>query len=73
MLASAPYHRHPTSPLVTEAWRRRTNLRVADALYVELGARLGLSLVTTDAGLAAAVPNAELIRPDDTRIAHGDP
>ena len=62
-LAAAPYLRHATTPLVTGAWHRRGSLRVADALYVELGARLGLPLVTTDAGIAAAAPNAELIRP----------
>jgi predicted nucleic acid-binding protein len=62
-LATAPYLRHATTPLVAPAWLRRGNMRVADALYVELSARLGLPLVTTDAGLAASAPDAELIRP----------
>ncbi len=62
-LATAPYLRHETAPLVTQAWLRSGNMRVSDALYVELSARLGLPLVTTDAGLAASAPNAELIRP----------
>lgn len=60
-LTAAPYERHDTASLVTGAWRRRT-MRVVDALYVELGARLGLPVVTTDAGMAAAATNAELIR-----------
>jgi predicted nucleic acid-binding protein len=62
-LAAAPYLRHATTPLITGAWHRRTNMRVADALYVELGARLGIPVVTTDTGMAAAAPHVELILP----------
>jgi predicted nucleic acid-binding protein len=43
------------------AWGRRANLRLVDALYVELAEVLGAPLVTTDAALAAAVNVAELI------------
>lgn len=62
-LAAMPYERHHTAPLVIGAWHRRGSMRVADALYVELGARLGVPVVTTDAGMAAAASNVELLRP----------
>jgi predicted nucleic acid-binding protein len=50
-LASAPVVRHPIAELLAGAWARRSNLRLADALYVELASTLGLALVTTDARL----------------------
>lgn len=62
-LVTAPYIRHDIAPLVMGAWQRRGSMRVADALYVELGMRIGVPVVTTDAGMAAAASNAELIRP----------
>ncbi len=62
-LVAAPYIRHDTASLVMGAWRRRGSMRVADALYVELGSRLGIPLVTTDAEMAAAASNVELIQP----------
>ncbi|MEE9297679.1 MAG: type II toxin-antitoxin system VapC family toxin [Acidimicrobiia bacterium] len=58
-LAAAPIERHALPPLLTGAWRRRHNLRLVDALYVELANRLEVPIVTTDAGLAAASPIAE--------------
>lgn len=53
-LAAAPVGRVPLRGLLHEAWRRRANLSLADALYVALAARLGLTLVTADRRLAAA-------------------
>jgi predicted nucleic acid-binding protein len=50
-LADAPITRHPVHELLTGAWARRVNLRLADALYVELADQLGIALVTTDARL----------------------
>lgn len=48
--------------LLSGAWRRRHDLRLVDALYVELSDQLGdVPLITTDRRLAAAVPTAELI------------
>jgi predicted nucleic acid-binding protein len=63
LLAAAPIERHLLSPLVLGAWRRRKNLRLVDALYVELASQLGLSLLTTDARLAGATRVAELVAP----------
>ncbi len=61
-LAAAPVHRHPLAPLLAGAWRRRHNLRLVDAFYVELAEALqAIPLVTTDRGLAAAAPNCQLI------------
>jgi predicted nucleic acid-binding protein len=40
--------RHPLADLLHGAWDRRENLRVADALYVELAESLRVKLVTTD-------------------------
>lgn len=58
--AEIPASRHPLGPLMVGAWRRRHNLRLVDALYVELGESMGAPLITTDRGLAAAA-GAELI------------
>ena len=61
LVAEAPLERHPLAPLLGGAWHRRHNLRLVDALYVELADRLGARLVTVDAGLAAAAPMGEHI------------
>jgi predicted nucleic acid-binding protein len=61
-LAAAPIHRHALPPLLAGAWGRRHQLRLADALYVELADALGaIPLLTTDARLARAVELAELV------------
>jgi predicted nucleic acid-binding protein len=59
-LARAPFSRHPLPDLLEGALSRRASLRLVDALYVELAARLGVPLVTTDARLARAYPSAQL-------------
>lgn len=56
-----PIVRHDLAGLVTGAWSRRENLRLADAFYVELAARLGVTVITTDQRLARATPWAEAI------------
>ena len=61
LLSDAPIERHLLSELILGAWRRRKNLRLVDALYVELASQLGLLLLTTDARLAAATRVAELV------------
>jgi predicted nucleic acid-binding protein len=60
-LEAAPFRRHLLAPLLSGAWRRRHNLRLVDALYVELASQLDSTIITTDAGLAAASPAAELV------------
>lgn len=60
-LAAAPLQRHFLAPLLNGAWKIRHNLRLVDALYVELADRLEAPVVTTDARLAAASPVAELL------------
>lgn len=47
-LAAAPVQRHPVTSLLLGAWTRRHQLRLADALCVELAAFRGLPLITTD-------------------------
>ena len=60
--AAAPVRRDDVAPLLPGAWRRRHDLRLVDALYVELAHQLGaLPLVTTDGRLAAATPLADLV------------
>ncbi|MDE0115892.1 MAG: type II toxin-antitoxin system VapC family toxin [bacterium] len=54
-----PIRRHELSPLLTGAWNRRGNLRLVDALYVELAEQLDAPIITSDARLAATVPRAE--------------
>ena len=60
-LSSAPVARHDLPDLLTGAWSRRADLRLADALYVELADRLGVPLLTTDRRLARAVSDAVLV------------
>lgn len=61
LLASMPVHRHLLPPLLPGAWARRADLRLVDALYVELAAQLQAPLVTTDQRLARTTPLAEAI------------
>lgn len=63
LLSSSAFERHDCAPLVKGSWRRRERVRLADALYLELGAALGATVVTTEARLAKAATNVELIRP----------
>ncbi|MDQ0380416.1 type II toxin-antitoxin system VapC family toxin [Amycolatopsis thermophila] len=58
-LATIPLTRHPVVELVPGAWARRADLRLVDALYVELAARLRTRVLTTDHRLARATPLAE--------------
>jgi predicted nucleic acid-binding protein len=61
-LADAPIRRHPLAPLLTGAWNRRAELRLVDAIYVELASALGrLPLISTDGRLARASALVDLI------------
>lgn len=60
-LVDAPIERHQLPPVVLGAWARRQNLRLVDAIYVELAEQLGASLVTTDQRLAASATVAEFV------------
>jgi predicted nucleic acid-binding protein len=60
-LETVPLTRHDLPQLLGGAWARRSDLRLLDALYVELAARLGVRLLTTDHRLARACPLAEAI------------
>ncbi|MCG8462667.1 MAG: type II toxin-antitoxin system VapC family toxin [Holophagales bacterium] len=59
--AAAPISRHSLESLIEDAWSLRQNLRLVDALYAALSAQLELPLITTDGGLGAAFPRAELV------------
>jgi predicted nucleic acid-binding protein len=59
-LVAAPIQRHDVSTLLLDSWARRHQLRLADALYVQLAVSRGVALVTTDRRLRAA-PAAEVI------------
>ena len=56
---NARIERHPVGPLLTGAWDRRGDLRLVDALYVELAERLNAPIISTDDRLVAAAPRAE--------------
>lgn len=56
---NARIQRHPVGSLLTGAWGRRGDLRLVDALYVELAERLGAPIISTDDRLVAAAPMAE--------------
>lgn len=61
-VAGAPIERHPVAPLLEGAWRYRHEVRMEDALYIELASSLGLTLVTTEPSLTrVARPGADLI------------
>ena len=59
-LAASPVRRHPVAPLLVGAWSRRHQLRLADALYVELAVSREHTLVTTDRRLRP-VPAVEVV------------
>lgn len=59
-LAAAPIQRHPVTSVLIGAWSRRHQLRLTDALYVELAASRALALITTDRRLGP-VPVAEVV------------
>ena len=60
-LELAPITRQPLTGLLAGAWAARDQLRLVDALYVELATNLQATLLTTDARLARARPGIELI------------
>jgi len=53
-LVTAPIQRHDVSDLVIGAWSRRHQLRLIDAVYIQLAVLRDLPLVTTDRRLRAA-------------------
>lgn len=59
-LSAAPIQRHPVAELLRGTWARRHQLRLADALYVELAVSRGAPLVTTDRRLRAA-PSTDVV------------
>jgi predicted nucleic acid-binding protein len=59
-LAAAPIRRHAVSDLLIGAWARRQQLRLVDAIYVQLAVSRGLPLVTTDHRLQSA-PSADVV------------
>lgn len=58
-VSAAPLERCPLAPLLNGAWQRRHNLRLVDALYVELAERMEAPIITVDARLAESAPMAE--------------
>ena len=60
-VAAAPITRHRVTPLLEGAWARCGQLRLADALYVELADRLAARLITTDERLGSATDIAEVV------------
>jgi predicted nucleic acid-binding protein len=53
-LSTAPLRRVQVRPLLADAWSKRANLTIADALYVVLAEHLDATLVTTDINLSNA-------------------
>ncbi|MPY95009.1 MAG: PIN domain-containing protein [Acidimicrobiia bacterium] len=63
-LGTAPLRRVQVRPLLPEAWAKRANLTVADALYLVLAEHLGAGLVTADLKLAnAPILGVSMIHP----------
>lgn len=62
LTAQAPFHRHLLAPLLEGAWGRHHNVRLVDALYIELAKQLDATIITTDSGMAAASTHAEHIK-----------
>lgn len=61
LTARAPFHRYLLAPLLEGAWALHHNVRLVDALYIELANQLDATIVTTDSGMATAAAIAELI------------
>lgn len=59
-LVAAPIQRHDVSDLLIGAWSQRHQLRLADALYVELAVSRDLPLVTTDRRLRTT-PSVDVV------------
>lgn len=59
-LVAAPIQRHEVRDLVVGSWARRHQLRLVDALYVQLAVSRDLPLVTTDRRLRTA-PSADVV------------
>jgi predicted nucleic acid-binding protein len=59
-LVAAPIQRHDVSDLLIGSWSRRHQLRLVDALYVQLAVVRDLPLVTTDRRLHAA-PSVDVV------------
>jgi predicted nucleic acid-binding protein len=66
-LAAMPLVRRPLDDLVLPAWTGRATRGPSDALYVALADRLRAPLVTTDARLAAASTNVEVVGREQIR------
>jgi predicted nucleic acid-binding protein len=60
-LDALPVTRHGLPGLLRGAWARRADLRLLDALYVELASQLEVKVLTTDSRLARATPIAEAV------------
>jgi len=60
-LAVAPIVRQPLAALLAGAWAAHEQLRLVDALYVELASTLQATLLTTDTRLARARTGIELV------------
>lgn len=61
LTAQAPFHRHLLPPLLEGAWARHHNVRLVDALYIELANQVDATIITTDSGMSAASGDAEQI------------
>ena len=60
LTAQAPFQRHLLAPLLEGAWAIHHNVRLVDALYIELANQADATIITTDSGMSAAA-NAELV------------
>jgi predicted nucleic acid-binding protein len=61
LTAQAPFQRHMLAPLLAGAWALHHNVRLVDALYIELSNQMDATIITTDSGMAAASGNADHI------------
>jgi predicted nucleic acid-binding protein len=61
LTARAPFRRHLLTQLLDGAWSLHDNVRLVDALYIELANQLNATIVTTDSGMAATSPSADHI------------
>jgi predicted nucleic acid-binding protein len=59
-LAVAPIQRHGVSDLLVDSWARCQQLRLVDALYIQLAVSLDLQLITTDRRLRD-MPAADVV------------
>jgi predicted nucleic acid-binding protein len=61
LTAQSPFRRHLLAPLLEGAWETLHNVRLVDALYIQLANLLDATILTTDSGMAAIADKVKYV------------